>query len=366
MSDDIESASNAETNGAVQVADAAPAEQVATPEVTPTEPAKSAREAVERAVARIEAEPEKPQQTEAKPAEPERKTRNPNHGPDGKFAKKPDAPAAAPAVAQPVITPELKAPPRFAKAAQDAWGQTPEPVRQEVERALTELSQGIEKYKPFVEAFEPIRKYHDMATQSGTTLDRALDAYVGIEQAWRQSPSHGFVAVCRNMGVEPTQMLQAVAQGLNGANASVPRGDSPEVAALKQELSQLKEKFGTVEKTVTESQQQYKQRESQMTVESFAKSNPHFDELATDIAQMLETGYAKDLPDAYGKALRLNPEVSAKIEAAKKPAVDPAQTRGKAALSITGSPATGSTPESRKPAGSIRDALNNAMASVSP
>ena len=120
-----------------------------------------------------------------------------------------------------------------------------------------------------------------------------------------------------------------------------------------------------LEKTFTETQQQTKQRAAETAVEAFAKDNPHFDEVADTIAEMLDTKFAKDLPDAYAKAIRLNPEVSAKIEAEKNQAKpDPTQTRAKAAKSITGAPSSGSTPETMKPAGSPRDAIERAFAQV--
>lgn len=358
MSEELNAPSDG-ANESVQAVDTAPVEQA--PQSEAEKPAISAREAVERAFAKVQSEPEK--QTEL-----EKKLRNPNRDqPTGKFTSapkvdtKPDA-----ATIQPVQ--EIKPPSRFAKPAQDAWAATPEPVRQEVERALGELQQGIEKYKQGAEAFEPVRKYHDMATQSGTTLEKALDAYVGIETTWRSNPAAGFMAVCQNMQVDPGQMLQAIAHGLQGKQ--LPRGDSPEVAGLKQQLAQFEQKFGTLEKSITESQQSAKQQAAQTAVNEFASKNPHFDEVADTVAELLEakrpdgTPFVKDLPDAYAKALRLNPEVAAKVEADKKPAHDPAQTREKAAKSITGSPSTGSIPDSRKPAGSIRDALTNALSQV--
>lgn len=351
---EVETASNA-------VSEAMPAEvqteQVQQPVQEQTQeekPAASAREAVERAMAKIVNEPEKPKSVEAeKPARDE----------TGKFAKADTKPAPAKPEAEVKSATDIvtaQPPSRFAKAAKDAWAQTPEPVRQETERALAELTQGIEKYKSVA---EPVLKYHDMAAKSGTTLEKALDAYVGIETMWRQNPTQGFAEVCRNMAVDPRQMLQAIAQGMNGQ--PVQAQPNQEVLALRNQIAQLEQKFGTVEKTFTEAQQQTKQRAAEQSVESFAKDNPHFDEVADSIAQMLETKFAKDLPDAYAKAIRLNPEVMAKIEAEKNQAKpNAAQTREKARQSITGAPSSGSTPETMKPAGSAREAVEKAFASV--
>ena len=82
------------------------------------------------------------------------------------------------------------------------------------------------------------------------------------------------------------------------------------------------------------------------------------------MTQMVETKFAKDLSDAYDKAVRLNPEVFARIEA-DKAARQPKQpaSNAKAALSITGTPQGGSNPTT-KPAGSPREALQRAFAQL--
>ena len=356
---------NAPSDGAAENVQAVEPVQTEPPQQTEQtideKPAASAREAVERAIAKVAAQPDKP-----KPAETADEKTERARDESGKFAKtdtKTDTKVETKEAPQQQVKLETNASPppaRFAKAAQDAWAKTPEPVRQETERAIAELTQGIEKYKSVA---EPVQKYHDMATKSGTTLEKALDAYVGIETLWRQNPTQGFAEVCKNMAVDPRQMLQAIAQGMNGQPVQAPQNH--EVLALRQQLAQFEQKFGSLEKTITETQQQTKQRAAEQSVEAFAKENPHFDEVADSIAQMLETGFAKDLPDAYAKSIRLNPDVLAKIEAAKTQAQpDAAQTRVKAAKSITGAPSSGSAPETRKSAGSSREAVSNAFAQL--
>jgi len=266
-------------------------------------------------------------------------------------------------VEQPAVTP----PTRFAKPAQEAWAQTPEPVRAEVERAIGELTQGIERYKAEASAFEPIRKYDEMARASGTTLDKALANYTGIEAGLRQDPIAGTMQIWRNIGIDPHAMVQALVAQVSGQPAST--GVSPEIAALHGQIAEMQRRLetevGSVKQTFEQQQLAAKQRDAQAAVDKFASDHPYFDELSDPIAQMIETGFAKDLSDAYEKAIRLNPEISAKIEADKQPPKqpDPAQTR-KANLSITGTPSAGSNPTTRKPAGSTREALQGAFAQV--
>lgn len=375
MSDEALAPSNGATNDVAQVSDAgqaAPVEAVVSQASAETsKPSATTREALDRAFDAVDGGQQQGRE----------------RAPDGKFvAKAAVAPQvttqqstaealaaqeAAKAAAPPVDAPAIAPPPGLTKEAQAVWAQTPEPVRKDFERRVTELTQGLEKYKGEVAAFEPIRKYADMAKQHGTTLDQALANYTGIETAILSNPVQGFLQICQNMNLNP----QAVGQALAGmspqqaAQLMQPQQQAPQTPA---EVKELKERLEKIEN-------QTKAQQVEQVVQTFAAEkdadgalkHPYFDELASDISQMLETGFAKDLPDAYQKAARLNPEIADRIakdkaskEAAKTPQHDPAQTREKAAKSITGSPSVASNASTKKPAGSTREALDNAFAAV--
>jgi hypothetical protein len=168
--------------------------------------------------------------------------------------------------------------------------------------------------------------------------------------------------ICRNYGVDP----RAVAQHLAGAPQQ--GGQSPEVASLKAEIAELKRNVGGVS-------QSFAERDALAKIEAFAASAPEFESVSETVAKLLKSGFATDLQGAYDAAIRLNPDVAARIEAAKAakqspaapaapptPDQPPAHTR-KAGLSISGSP-SGSNPGSRKPAGSTREALDRAFSQI--
>lgn len=330
-------------------------EDISTPavETSPPAPASSAREALERAFSSVSGE-EKPASVErvrdeagrfAKAEAPAETTEAPAQPAPAKQETKEAAPAPE---AAPVTIP---APQRLAKAAQEAWSQAPEVLRTEVARMEAELTKGISEYQ---QRWEPLKRFDEMARSGGTTLDQALTAYTNMESMLRTDPVRGMIEVCKNMGIDPAQMAQAMTGQQTG---QAPAGASPEVAALKSEIAALKQEISGVGQSIA-------QRDTLSQVEAFAKANPRFDELSDTIAELLQTGYAKDLQDAYTKAERLNPAPAPEPAPVAVPKVpDPAQTR-KATLSITGSPASGSNPTTRKPAGSAREALQSAFAQV--
>lgn len=375
MSDEANAASNAAPADVAQPVTATPpAEpQQAAPDAAQAVP--SAREALERAMAKTD-----PDQA----AKPERA-----RTPDGKFApgqtQQPaqvttgQNTAEALAAEQAAKDAAAKAPPAqiahpgLTKEAQAEWANAPETLRNDVMRRVTELTQGMEKYKGEAEihakAFEPVRRFDEMARKSGTTLEAALTNYTGIEDAILANPVQGFLQICQNMNINPQALGQALA-GLSPQQiAQMPQAQQQpqtpaELQAIKDEIAEIK--------------RQSQQAQIEQTITSFASEkdadgalkHPYFDELATSISEMLETKFAKNLSDAYEKAVRLSPEIAARIAEDKRkaaPAVnqpDPAQTREKAGKSITGSPNSGSNPTTRKPAGSTREALSNAFAQV--
>ena len=347
MADENDVGSNPATDTAVQN------ETPATPEKAEKPSSPTAREALEKAFAgTLEGKPEadEPAKAEKPDAKDAGKEANAEEKPDGEPAEPAEAPEAGKAADDPNPPPS-----RFTATAKAKWATVPDEVKADIQRMESELTQGIEKYKA---AFEPIKQYDEMARSSGTTLDQALKSYVGIENLLRSDPMKGFAAICQNMGVDPRE----VGKRLAGMEDQGQQGHTPEVAALKSEIQSLKTELGKVGRT-------FQERDAVQMVNEFAKEKPRFDELSPVMAEMLKTGFAKDLQDAYEKAERLNPAPAPAPQPAPSPAPvaattpDPAQTR-KAGLSLTGTPSPGSNPGQRKPAGSTRDALARSFAQV--
>lgn len=269
----------------------------------------------------------------------------------GRFAPAdPNAPAPAPDAkgTQPTqSSSKLAAPERFSADAKAAWEQAPEPVRAEVNRAITELTTGIERYR---QDFEPYRALDQQLKANGQTFQEVFNHYTGIENLLEENPVLGLDQICRNMGMS----LEQVARHVLGQPEDQRAAQSNRViASLQQELQQVKSQINSF----SQNAEQQAIAASMREVAEFAKANPRIDELATDVKFFLETGRATTLADAYQMAERLNPAPASQAPVQTTPA---AQTRP-ARTSISGAPASGSTPGSRKRSTSIDDAINNAM-----
>lgn len=357
MSDDASTGSNPEA--ANEPAQPVTTEPVQSEAVT-SEPPKSAREAVEKALATVN------QIEQLKSDKP--------RTPDGKFAPKEAKVAdAKQADAQGEIAKDLQAavakdaqiapPARFTKQAQTDWANAPESIRSEVSRLEKELTQGIEKYRADAEAFEPLRQYHDMAKQHGTTVDAALSNYLRFDNLWANNPVQAFVETCRATRHDPQQVLQALVNG-GQVQQQGPDPRDQAIQELRRENAALREEFGGIKKTVEQTKYESAYNQTLSQINDFAKDKPHFEKLLPTINKLIETKFTTDLTEAYDAAVRLNPDIAAEIESAKaaKAPKQPA-SNAKAALSITGSPTNGSNPTS-KPAGSPREALSRSFASL--
>lgn len=351
MSDLESAASDAAPEASAPVSTPAPAaapgrEEDASVSRIPDKPSASSAEAIRRAFDKVSGALPRDEQGKfsTKSAEPVQiggDAKPVEQAADGKQ----DAPAVEkPAKIETPPAPAADAPARFSPEAKIAWAQAPEPVKAEVNRALAELTTGLEGYQA---KLAPLKQFDEMAQAGGTTLPEALSKYVNMENMLRADPVRGMAEVCRNLGVDPRQMAEALA-GFDPSTARpVQTGPAPEIARLEQQVSELKRSI--------------EEKQVIATLDAFATKAPRFNELADSMAEMLTTGYAKTLEDAYDKATRLHPPPADPAPKATIPVPAP-QTR-KEPLQISGSP-SGSNPASRHPAGSAREALERAFGQV--
>ena len=266
----------------------------------------------------------------------------------------------------PPHAPFAEPPQRISESARRDWADTPETVRGDIHRMHHEFGRAYQQYRGAAEAFQPIAKYHQMAQQHGTTLEKALNNYTGIEQKLRADPLAGLETIVYNLGLTDPQSgkridLRDIAytvlsqspeqlQQLKMGNQQT--AASQQIGALHQEIAGLKNYLGQMH-----NQQQFASKRSQ--VDQFAATHPRIDEqvFGTVVANELKLGF--DLDTAYRRAELLVPATHA-----AQTGTTSAQTRP-VDRSIHGNPdvapSNGASRRPQKASGSAREAAQNAM-----
>ena len=205
----------------------------------------------------------------------------------------PEAPAPKPSAYR-------EPPSGFDDAAKKEWETTPESVRGAVHRRAQEMERGIHKYRQDAEQFEPVRKFAEMAKQSGTDLPTALHRYVGMEQELRRDPISGLQAVVANLGLKKNDgspvTLRDVAASIMGqpANQAASRQDAT-ISHLTQTISQLEQKISGFSQHMEQQQQQSKTMTAESEWTAFQNANPDAADLEDAMAEALQM----QNPDAY-------------------------------------------------------------------
>ena len=254
----------------------------------------------------------------------------------------------------------LRPPNNWSPAAKVAFGNLPQEVKQAIAERETQVEKGFEEYR----RFKPIEKYEQMARESGTTLDKALESYVGIEQVLRQDFVGGIAQICQRQGMDPVQLANTI---LSRAGVSG-RTDAGDTASPRQDagtdLTPVMQKITQLESYIQQQQQSVVQTE----IQRFASNpkNMFFDNVKTDMGRLIDTGIATDLDDAYDKACQMNKEIRQLLVAQNAPNSSDASAKAAAATqarnaskSITGSPVHGSS--ARTPETSIEDEIRELM-----
>jgi hypothetical protein len=318
-------------------------------ETKPEETAEQAAERVRDEKGRFAAKVEEPAKVEAKAVEQ----------PKLEVA----AQAAAPAGVEPVVTDAtLRPPPGWSPAAKVAFAALPPEVQQSVAKREDEVNKGFAK----LAEYKPLERFAEMARQSGTTLDRALENYTGIEQALRRDFVAGIGNLCQRQGVDPVALANVIL-ARNGVTPTQPgeAGAAPQANqnAQRVDLSPIMQKISALENHIQQQQSQGVQSE----IQRFASDpkNTFFDNVKEQMGHLINAGVAADLADAYDKACWANPEIRGLLikqqsapsdqSAAAKAATQARQ----AAKSITGSPIAGASKGG--PALSIEDEIRALM-----
>ena len=235
--------------------------------------------------------------------------------------------------------PYVESPRRWDAQARAEWGAAPESVRASVHRMHREFSQAYQRVQGEAAEFKRIRHFHDMARSHGTTLDRALSNYVGMENKLREDPIGGLDVIVQNLNLRTS----------DGKRITLPDiawhilNQSPEQhqmlrtrnqqTAITQQMAQMQQQQAALARATQQLHYERQFAHTRRGVDQFAETHPRLDELGDLIQRELRLGF--DLPTAYRRAELLRPAGTATQAAQTRTA--PAQTRN-ADRSIHGAP----------------------------
>ena len=273
----------------------------------------------------------------------------------GKFAKSaPEAQDEATEVLEPETVQEVQAKPRpssWKKDYEEHWGKLDPTLQDYIQQREADYAKGVSTYKNQWDSAQP--------------LIRAIEPFAPILQQHNIDPAQWISNLGRAHSVlalgSPEQKQQMFAQLANDYGVSLNEVGGgyadPQFSLIAQELNQIKNQWNQFQTQ----QERTEQASLQNEIQSFSTDKPYFDEVRETMAGLLQAGMANDLQSAYDKAIRLNDNISQKVQAeqAHKSEADRqaklASAKAKA-LSPKSSSPTASTSTGGKGA-SIRDEL---------
>ena len=256
----------------------------------------------------------------------------------------------------------LQAPKTWRPEAAAKFATLPPEVQQEVLKREEDIFKGLESYKA--------------DASIGKALKGVVQPYMHIFQSQGIDPMQqvsglmrAHVALSTGTPEQKQQFFQHLAKEYGvDLGVEAPYID-PQVASLQKQLSDLQSRLNGREQHEANEARSKLQAE----IDSFASDPAHqyFDEVANDIAGLLRSGAAKDLKDAYDKAIWANPITRAKEQArltaeAEAKAKAEAAERAKQARKATGANVKSSAKAASgtAPLGSIDDTLNAALVAI--
>jgi hypothetical protein len=300
-------------------------------EIVPVENADARRELLSAQFDEVEAAAPEPER--AQPAQAEKPRDE-----VGKFAK---TAAAAPTEEKTEEDPVWRRPPAsWKKDYHETWNLADDKLKQYAWQRESEMKAGVEplisKAQFADQMQEVLNPYMNTIQGLGIDAPKAVKALMEADHALRystpQEKRQYFARLAQSYGVNLNEMGNDLPQ----------QAVDPTIYALQNELNNVR---GEVQGW----KQQQEQQQNQALlgeINNFSQKAEHFEEARPAMIQLLQSGMATDLDDAYEKAIRLNPELfdavqsgrQAEVDAAKRAAANTAAKRARAAaVSVKGS-----------------------------
>ena len=265
-------------------------------EIVPVENADARRDLLSQQFDEVEAEPVKVERDEA-----------------GKYAKPEPKEEPVEAVEEPL----WKRPPAsWKKDYHEDWKAAPARIQEYAWQREEQMKAGYEPLRAKAEYADQMQQVVQpfMQTISGLGIDapRAVKALLEADHALRYSTPEQklqlFNRLAQQYGVNLGQM-----EGLPQQTLA-----DPAVYALQNELNAVRGEVNTWKQQQEQAQNQTLLGE----IGQFSQKAEHFEEARPAMIQLLQSGMATDLQDAYEKAIRLDPNLFDAVQLSKQADVD--------------------------------------------
>lgn len=242
---------------------------------------------------------------------------------------------AGEATDEPTAQPAASGPPSsFSVKTKSEWAALPEHVRADIIKRETEMGQGLKA----LQEYKDLKPYAEMATRHNTTIPKALDHFVRMENLIRQDMGQGLAAIVQNSGytqAQAAELFGKLSQKFGGQSGqpspqagAQPNGQAadPLAEALRPILGpMLQPLFARMEQmhgTLTSREQADRNAHAQSlgkALEAFSAdpANLYYTQLEASMTQLFEKGMVKltgnhavDIKTAYDMAARMHPEVA--------------------------------------------------------
>lgn len=303
-------------------------------------------DALTEAFAQAEKEDQAPEET---PAQKSERLRDES----GKFVAKPKekeatapsgeqgaaSPPAPPPAAQPEPVWKTKTPQSWKKDYHEVWQTVPENVREYVWQREEQMKAGVQPLLSKAEQFDAINQvvepYLPTIKGLGHTVPQVIKTFFEADKILRSGNPQEKLAyigqIAHNYGVDLSQLT-----GMASQAAPV----DPNYGSLQNRLIQLEGRLKVQQEQQEEAERQLLRGE----IEKFASApgHEHYETVKPTMATLLQSGAAKDLEDAYTKAVRLDDSLFESLMRASQAKViedkdKVAKTARAAAVSVRGS-----------------------------
>lgn len=244
-------------------------------------------------------------------------------------AQEPDAPA-------------ILAPQAWSAAAKDEWHRLPRAIQEEVDRRERDVSRAFQQRAEQTNVLEPIaeaiRPYQQKLALRGTNAAAAVGQLLAVQDILERDPINGVAYVARQYGVDLRQFSAAFQQSQ--------QPQDPAVRELAQRVAQQDQTIQSWQRAA-EAQQQAVITDEVQRFAADTRNYPYFEHVRPRMAELMATGGATTLAQAYRLACADNDQISAAMahaarsaelaqrQASEKQAADRAR---RAAVSVRGAP----------------------------